>query len=316
MVPRQQTGIESGVNQAEFYGLIERDLARWLALHAGAKDPVVLAPHNETVTLYYYGGLRGLATLGWENRDGLGAAVRIVSASTPEEAKELIERRKITHIVMPSWDSYLDLYARIGMGKLDGTFLNNLDNWKLPPWLRPVPYQLPAIPGFEGQAVTILEVVEDQDDAAALSRVAEYFVEMNRPEVAASVAQALRRFPADLGALVARAQVELARGEMENFTRTVELLRPRLSVTATRHLPWDRRVSLAVVLARGKNMDAAREQVQRCLADVDEAKLRSLTTLSLYRLQVLEKAFGLAIADPRLQELSRNLLPADLRGRL
>ncbi len=81
-------------------------------------------------------------------------------------------------------------------------------------------------------------------------------------------------------------------------------------------MPWDRRVSLAVVLARGKQVDLARDQVRRCLAEVDEAKLRWLTTGSLYRLQVLCRAFDMAIADQRLRELALDLLPGDLRSRL
>jgi hypothetical protein len=316
LLPPRGTGMNTVLSQSELAGLIERDLARWLAKHAGAAGALVLAPPNETTTLYYYGGLRGLGTLAWENQDGIGAAIRIVSASTPEEAKELIERRGITHIVIPSWDSYLDEYARIGMGQVEGTFLSRLHLWKLPPWLRPVAYQFPTLAGFEGRTVTILEVVEEQDDAAALSRTAEYFVEMGQLDLAASVGQGLRRYPADLGALIARAQVEIARGDMASFTRTVELLRPRLTGAGDRGLPWDRRVSLAVVLARAKQMDLARVQVQRCLAEVDEAGLRSLTTGSLYRLQVLGKAFGLAVADPRLHELALDLLPDDLRSRL
>jgi hypothetical protein len=73
---------------------------------------------------------------------------------------------------------------------------------------------------------------------------------------------------------------------------------------------------LAIVLMRGKQADLAREQLRRCLADVDEAKLYSLTTGSLYRLQVLGKAFGLGIADQRLRGLALDLLPSDLRSRL
>jgi hypothetical protein len=316
IVPPADAGMKNALNESEIFGLIERDLARSLATHAGAGGAVILAPHNETITLHYYGGLRGLATLGWENRNGLEAAVRIVSASTPEEAKELIDRRKITHIVIPSWDSYLDVYARMGMGQLEGTFLKTLHDWNLPPWLRPVPYQLPTIAGFEGQSVAILEVVEEQDSAAALSRIAEYFVEMGQLELAASAGQALRRYPADLGALVARAQVDIARGDTAGFAGTVELLQRRLPSGADRVMPWDRRVSLAVVLARSKHMDLARDQVRRCLAEVDEAKLRGLNTGSLYRLQVLCKAFGVAIADQRLRELALDLLPGDLRSRL
>ena len=314
--PRTDAGVKYALNVSEVLGLIERDLARWLALHEPAKGSVVLAPHNEAITLYYYGGLRGLATLSWENRDGFGVAMRIVSASTPEEAKELIDRRGVRYLVIPSWDSNLDAYARIGMGKLEDTFLNDLHNWKLPPWLRPVAYQLPGIPGFEGQAVTILEVVEDQDDAAALSWIAEYFVEIGQLDQATAVAQALRRFPADLGALVARAQVELARGDTAEFDRSVELLRSRVASGADRALTWDRRVALAVVLARGKHMDLAGEQVRRCLAQVDEAKLHSLTVGSLYRLLVLGRASGLTITDPKLRERALDLLPADLRNRL
>ncbi len=316
IIPPADAGMKNALDESEIFGLIERDLARWLAIHAGAGRAVILAPHNETITLHYYGGLRGLATLGWENRNGLEAAVRIVSASTPEEAKELIDRRTITHIIIPSWDSYLDVYARMGMGQLEGTVLKTWHDWNLPPWLRPVPYQLPTIAGFEGQSVAILEIVEEQDSAAALSRIAEYFVEMGQLELAALAGQALRRYPADLGALVARAQVEIARGDTAGFVHTVELLQRRLSGGADRVMLWDRRVSLAVVLARGKHMDLARDQVRRCLAEVDEEKLRWLTTGSLYRLQVLCKAFGVAIADQRLRELALDLLPSDLRGRL
>jgi hypothetical protein len=316
IVPPADAGMKNALDESELLGLIERDLARWLATHTGPGEAVILAPHNETTTLHYFGGLRGVATLGWENRSGLEVAVRIVSASTPEEAKELIERRKITHIVIPSWDSYLDVYARMGMGQLEGTFLKTVHDWNLPPWLRPVPYQLPTISGFEGQSVVILEVVEDQDSAAALSRIAEYFVEMGQLELAASAGQALRRYPADLGALVARAQVEIARGDTAGFARTVELLQRRLSGGADRVMPWDRRASLAVVLARSEHPDLAREQVRRCLAEVDEAKLRSLNSGSLYRLQVLGKAYGLRIADQRLHKLALDLVPSDLRSRL
>ncbi len=316
VVPPARTGAGNALDETDIWGLVERDLARWLSLHAGGRNSVVLAPHNQAVTLYYYGGLRGLPSLSTENLDGLRATIRIASASTPEEAKELIDRRGITHIVMPSWGSSLEFYARTGMGKIEGTFYERLIYWRLPPWLKPVPYQLPAIAGFEGQSITILEVVDDQTDVALLSRIAEYFVEMGQLDQAVSAGQALRRFPADLGALTARVLVEMAHGDKETSERTVESLLRRLSSGADRALPWDRRVSLAVVLALNKHADLARAQVQRCLGDVDEAKLRSLTTESLYRLQVLCRAYGLEIPDQRLHRLALGLLPPDLQSRL
>jgi hypothetical protein len=313
-----QTGgaAKNALDMSEIWGLVERDLARWLALHAGAGTAIVLAPHNQSVTLYYYGGLRGLTTLSRDNPDGLGVAVRILSASTPEEAKELIDRRGITHFAMPSWDSYFEVYARMGMGKVESTFYDQLLHWRLPPWLKPVPYQLPTVSGLEGQSVTILEVVEDQDDATAASRLAEYFVEMGQLDRAAASDQILRRFPADLGALTVRAEIESARGENAVFDRTFDSLLRRLSGHGDRVLPWDRRVSLAVVLALNKHADLAREQTRRCLDEVDEAKLRSLTTGSLYRLQVLGRTYGMGIADQRLRRLALDLLPAEMSSRL
>jgi hypothetical protein len=314
--PQTQGVTKSALDMTEIWSLVERDLARWLASHAGSANTVVLAPHNQSVTLYYYGGLRGLATLSRENPDGLGVAVRILSASTPEEAKELVDERGVTHIVIPSWDSYLAVYARMGMGKIEGTFYEQLMHWRLPPWLKPVAYQLPTVSGLEGQSVAILEVVEDQNDVAASSRLAEYFVEMGQLDRAAAADQTLRRFPADLGALTVRAEVESARGEKADFERTFESLLRRLSGHGDRVLPWDRRVSLAVVLALNKHADLAREQIHRCVAEVDEAKLRSLSTGSLYRLQVLGKAYDMPVADQRLHQLALDLLPPDLRSRL
>jgi hypothetical protein len=315
-LPREHAGEKSPLNQTEVVTLIERDLARWLAMHAGAGGAIALAPPNETITMYYYGGVRGLATLGWENQDGLGVAIRIVSASTPEEAQELIGRRGVTHIVIPEWAPYLDVFARMGLGQLEGTFINRLHKWELPPWLRPVPYILPEISGFEGHSVTVLEVVDSQDDATAASRLAEYYVEMDKLDLAAYAAQTLRRFPADIGALVARAQVENARGDADGFARTVDLILPRLSSRADRTLPLDRRVSLAVVLALGHHMDLARAQVRQCLDGLDEENLRSLSAGSLYHLQVLSKATGQGIPDARLRGLSMDLLPPILRHRV
>jgi len=316
LVPRTSTGANSALNETEVVGLVERDLARWLAMHAGGRDKVVLAPFNETVTLYYYGGLRGLATLGWENREGFEAATRIAGAPTPEGALELVRKREITHIVLPSWDARLDAYGREDPGPPEETFFGRLERWNLPTWLRPVAYPVPKIAGYEGLSVAVFEVVEDQDDATAESRLAEYFAETEQPELAAAAESALSRFPADLGALTARARVQLTRGETQGFTQTVDLLLHSLSGGADRALPWDRRVSLAAVLAQGQQVDLARMELMHCLSEVDDVKLRALSPGSLYRLLVMIKGFQMGIPDPRLRELALDLLPPELRDSL
>jgi hypothetical protein len=291
-------------------------MAYWLASHAGPAGAVVVAPPNLTATLYYYGGVRGLSSFSWEDRDGFQSAVRILSATTPEEAQELIGIHGVTDIIIPSWDPFMDAYAQVGAGQVGGTFLDRLHQWNLPRWLQPMPYLVPTIPGFEGQSAIVLEVVDEQDDATALSRIAEFFVDMGQLTLATKAEGGLRRFPADLGALLARAEVQFATGDSDDFAKMVEILVRRIAGGADKDLQWDQRVALAVVLVQAHRVDLARPRLQQCLAEIDEAKLRSLSTVLLYRLQVLRKALGLDIADPKLRLLSLELLPPDLRGRV
>ena len=230
--------VRAGFTETEVISLVERDLAYWMAKHLGSADAVVLAPPDATMALYYYGGLRGIGTFGWENQEGVRGAVRIVSASTPEEAQELIAQRGVTDLVIPSWDPYLDAYARMGEGELEGTFLERLHKWALPPWLSPVAYLMPTISGFEGQSVTILEVVDPQNEAVAASRLAEYFVDMGNVEQAAEAAERLNRFLGDVGASVARAEVAISRGQTDEFAAVVQVLLRRLTSGGDRSMVW------------------------------------------------------------------------------
>jgi hypothetical protein len=45
-------------------------------------------------------------------------------------------------------------------------------------------------------------------------------------------------------------------------------------------------------------------------------RLRSLTTNSLYRLLLMNKALGIGITDSKLRDLALDLLPAELRQTL
>ena len=74
-------------------------------------------------------------------------------------------------------------------------------------------------------------------------------------------------------------------------------------------------MSLAVALARAQKMDLSRTQMERCLADIDEARIRSLTTYSLFHFDYLRKGFGFEIKDLRLRQLITELLPVEQVGR-
>jgi hypothetical protein len=268
------------------------------------------------VALHYYAGIRGLGTLNPDNRDGLQAAVRMVSASTPEEALDLLTQRGVSYLILPSWDAYFDTFARIGEGQVAGTFLERLHEWLLPPWLRPVAYPIPSIPGFEGQSVTVLQVVDEQDAATAAAHLTEYFIDMNQPQFAAAAGKLLRRYPADLGAAVAQAELAVAAGDAAATRSASDALVRRLASGADRELPWEQRISLYIVLGQTHHLDLAGPRLKEALADADADKLRDLRTSDLYRLEILLHALGLGFPTAPLAAEARDLLPPDLRAQL
>lgn len=312
---RQRPTREQELDGLDIVNLLERDLAHWLARRA-EPGTIILAPPRQTSNLEYFGSLRGVGSLDKNNREGLAGAARIASASTPEEAEELVHARDIAYIVIPSWDSDLDQYATLAAHNFEGTFIAAVHRWALPSWLRPVAYQVPTISGFENQNVVVLEVVEPQNDVTSLSRTAEYFIEMKQLSFAQSVAAALQRFPSNCGAWVARAQVAQAtnsEGELNEALSKIEMM---IKNGEDRGLTWDRRVALAITLSRNKRLDVSKIQLQRSLNEISERKLRLLSPLSLYRLHVLMKAFDLQIKDEKAKAASLQLLTPDLRAQL
>ena len=318
--PQRSTGAAMPLTAQEAQELIERHLAHWLAKRTEETGLIVYAPPHQTTALCFYGGLRGLGSFAAENRDGFGATLFITAAITMEEVQELLQSRGVRYVVIPSWDPFFEESARLYLAKKfanhEGIFVRELRRWHLPLWLRPLPYQIPLIGGNEVQSVLVFEVVEEQSPAVAASRLAEYLVEVGKLDEAAAAGETLRRFPGDVGALAARAQVQNARGDAAGAAQTLAALRSRLAAGADRLLPWDRRVSVAIVLAQGEQIDLAREQVRRCLAELNENRLRALTAGLLYNLQVLCHAFDYPIADPKLRQLALELLPVELSSRL
>ena len=302
------------VTEGDVAALIERDLAHWLARQAGPEGAVILAPPNLAMSLIYHGGLPGLGTPFWQNKEGSIAAMRIAGASSPDEAQAITLARKVNFIVIPSWDNFLDEYARLGAVQEAHTLMASLHRWLPPRWLRPVPYHLPKVAGFEDQSVAIFKVVDVQDNVTALSYLAEYFAEMEQVDQARAVASALERsFPADLGASVARVLASKVAGDAPAFGRALDDIKASLARGDAENLTWDRRVSLSIALVEGRRFEQAREQARVCFAEVDEPRLRSLSTVTLHRLLVMGRGFGLKIGDPRLHTLAQHLLPAELR---
>ncbi len=293
--------------------LVQRHLAHWLARRA--PDSVVLAPPRQTPGLIYFGSLRGVGTFSPENEPGLGAALTLVSEPTMEQAGAQVQARGIRFVVLPTWDRFLDAPALRGVQR-PSLFIGELRHWHLPPWLRAIPYQMPVSGAFEGQSVAVFEVVDEQRPAVAAGRLAEYLVETGNLDAAGVQVPTLRHFPGDVGALTALALVAFARGDREEFAAAAGQVEARLGAGADRYLPWDRRVSLALVLAQANREKETRAQVLRCLNEATEERLRFLTTGSLFNLLLLQKILGLSFPHEGLAGYARELLPEELRQRL
>jgi hypothetical protein len=300
--------------------LIERDLAHWLAQRTGYESAVILASPRVTMSQSFYGDLRGIGTVNTDNRGGLGATIAIVSATTMEEAQSLMAQRQVSYIVIPSWDPFFEDYTHLYLAKNFANwrpfFIPQLRQWHLPAWLRPVPFEMPPIGGYEGQSVLIFQVVPDQNPAVAASRLGEYFVESGRTADLTWADDALRRFPADVGALAARAQIAAARNDEATTQQLMQTLAPRLRANGDRFLPWDRRVSLAIALARAGQADLAQAETRRCIQELDLGKARTLSTGFLFNLLVVANAFHLPIENPTLKQEVLDLLSPDLRTQL
>jgi hypothetical protein len=320
LLPSGPQGPQAALSPAESEELVDRHLAQWLARRSGTPGLVVYAPPGQTTLLEYYGGLRGIGTFAPENRAGFSAALSIAGARDLGDLEAQVDSRGIRYLVVPSWDPFFRDFARLYLAPeqagRQSLFAGDLPRLELPAWLRPVPYQLPVGGGYEGQSALVLEVVDPQPPAVLEGRIDEFLVETGDTARARAREERLRRFPGDVGALAAMAQVESAAGDGDALRGTLESLQSRLSAGGDRYLAWDRRVSLAIVLARAERVEACRAQVGRCLEGVSEERLRTLTAGSLYGLLVLSRTFGLEIRDPSLRALALDLLPEDVRSRL
>ena len=307
---------EQALAPVEARALVERDLAQWLAARS-ERGAIAFAPPELSASLCYYGGLRVVASPYPGNGDGLTLATRIAGTLSTDEAQALIQQRGIQYIVLPSWDDTLDRMARLASETPERSLVALLRQWLPPRWLRPVAYQLPVIPGLERDSLAVFEVVEPQENAIALSRLAEYFAEVGQLDLAAAVGDSLEQsFAADAGAMIARAKVALARREARTLARIMPELLPAIADGRDEDLPWERRANLAIVLALAKHPDLARQQAEFCLAEADLDRLRSLGPVTLFRLLSLARSLQLEFADPTLQEAALNLLPAEFQAQL
>jgi hypothetical protein len=294
---------EAGPAPTDLTVLIHRHFAHWLASHHPGQPVAALAPPELSDALVFHGGARVLMSTAWEAHAGQVAASRVLSAPESSEAEAVLQSREVTHVILTSWDPVLPLLVKQPDTDGKDTLYARLQRWVLPRTLRPVPYQLPAVPGYADQKLAVFKVTPPQDEALALSRLAEYFVEMERREPAELAAKVLAQsFSDDPNAGLARALVHAQTGNRAGLER--ELTRLVADAEAYRvPFTWDRRVQRAIILALSGRKELARKETEACLATATAEDVQELTPLQAYRLGALAKNMDLRFPDPALAGL-------------
>lgn len=228
--------------------LAMRDVAHRLRARSGPTAPVILSGPTTTTWFMYYGGMRGLGTLYWENIVGLKAAAAINAAPVEQEAIDLITRHGITHIVVCSVDAFVEEYASLhrtannlnnGAESFLGRLLNSL---AIPSWLLPLHFSTPD----SGVEVLVFEVCPRQPHDQFSAAVGRFHRERGElglaiPRFTESLALNPHqpRLRIELGTALAQAgRNEEAMEEIKNGAATIkdEMQRSKVLTTAARFL--------------------------------------------------------------------------------
>lgn len=115
-----------------------------LALTAREDRPTaVLADPNLVPSLWYFARVPGMVSFYWENLEGLHDAVEVFAGDDPEKAREVLQRRGISHIIVPSGPllpNYFDFmrHGHYNTTRAADTLAATLTEGSplsLPPWL-------------------------------------------------------------------------------------------------------------------------------------------------------------------------------------
>ncbi len=160
------------------FGVYIRDISHALRRASPERELVVVSGPTTTTHMMYFGGMKGIGTLYWENVPGLKATASIYAARTEPESRELVKRHRVSHIAIYASDAFAYEYTRLLRGlpfgaKPDDAFIPSMiTNLSSPRWLKPLHIKPPV--QFEGEWVIMLDVRLDQTEADAHFGVAEY----------------------------------------------------------------------------------------------------------------------------------------------
>jgi hypothetical protein len=152
---------------------IMRDLAAALRATHDASTVVLLADGNVSSRIGYFGRIKAVGTLYWENARGLRAADEIFAATDEKEVERLLRERQVTHIVVRNGQENFAGTSSLVGPKPEGAsaFGRWLARQHEPPlWLRYLPYRPPEILPTVDERMLVFKVDFTQPRAEAYYR--------------------------------------------------------------------------------------------------------------------------------------------------
>lgn len=155
--------------------IIARDISHRLLQADPSQLPIVLTGPTTSTELNYYGGIRTLGTLYWENLSGLKTAALIFAAPDENTFSHHIHKAGVNYILVSTWDNfgnaYVDLLRQAGYSVPDPghSYLERLlVGEELPTWLRPLFYPIPEGFDIPEENLRLFAIVPNQTPAQAM----------------------------------------------------------------------------------------------------------------------------------------------------
>jgi hypothetical protein len=151
--------------------ILLRDIAHRLVQSSPQALPVVLTDPSSSTQLSYFGGIKTIGTLYWENLPGLVKTARFFGEPDPARLLSGLQACSISHILLCSWDESLTLLPKLlgenagAKGLLQAIAAGEADP---PDWLRPLAYPIPPTLGAGRRSVALYQVIPGQSHSRAL----------------------------------------------------------------------------------------------------------------------------------------------------
>lgn len=107
----------------------------------------VMSGPGQTPALHFFGGIRGTASLYWDNEKGVADAAFFFADQGDAEARRIARERGITHVVLQADTTLAESSVRIALDSDDPELIKQSLAYRLanpagevPKWLEPVPY--------------------------------------------------------------------------------------------------------------------------------------------------------------------------------